>query len=290
MTPGDPQGRPCVGSDGENTGSDDLKDGESLVTHGKWSDLSQRLMSGGIAAILGIWLMWIGGLPFKLLVAAVVGLMVWEVARMVGGLRIAAPLGVLSGLVMAALAILPTGLALPLLFLPALIGVARLERHKVSFALFSSASLIAGVGLYTLREDYGFIWMAWLALVVIASDILGYFAGRTIGGPKFWPKVSPKKTWSGTLAGWAGAAFIGLVVMIMGHATMEIIGISVAVAIAGQMGDVAESALKRRMGVKDSSNILPGHGGMFDRFDSMLGASLFLLVIGRIVNFPPVPL
>ena len=290
MTPGDPQGRPCVGSDGENMGSDDLKDGESLVTHGKWSDLSQRLMSGGIAAILGIWLMWIGGLPFKLLVAAVVGLMVWEVARMVGGLRIAAPLGVLSGLVMAALAILPTGLALPLLFLPALIGVARLERQKVSFALFSSAILIAGVGLYTLREDYGFIWMAWLALVVIASDILGYFAGRMIGGPKFWPKVSPKKTWSGTLAGWAGAAFIGLVVMIMGHATVEIIGISVAVAIAGQMGDVAESALKRRMGVKDSSNILPGHGGMFDRFDSMLGASLFLLVIGRIVNFPPVPL
>ena len=69
----------------------------------------------------------------------------------------------------------------------------------------------------------------------------------------------------------------------MGHAGWQLVSISIAIAIAGQMGDVAESALKRRSGVKDSSNILPGHGGMFDRFDAMLGASLFLLVIGRII-------
>lgn len=257
---------------------------------GQWSDLTQRLLSGGIAAAVGLWLMWIGGLPFKFLIAAIVGIMVWEVARMVGGARLAVPLGGMAAAVMIILAFAPTGLALPLIFLPALIGVAKLEDHRVSFGLFSSAVLIGGLGLFTLRGDFGFAWMAWLALVVIASDILGYFAGRLIGGPKFWPKVSPKKTWSGTLAGWAGAALIGLVYVISGYAGIEIIGISIAVAIAGQMGDVAESALKRRMGVKDSSAILPGHGGMFDRFDSMLGASLFLLVIGQIVGFPPVPL
>ncbi len=254
---------------------------------GQWSDLSQRLISGGIAAALGLWLMWMGGLPFKLLVAAIVGLMVWEVARMVGSAALAVPLGALSAAVMVVLAIAPTGLVLPLLFAPALFGVAKLDEHKVSFSLFSTAILVAGLGLYTLREDFGFVWMAWLALVVIASDVLGYFAGRIIGGPKFWPKVSPKKTWSGTLAGWLGAALIGLVYMMNGMSGPEILGMSVAIAIAGQMGDVAESALKRRMGVKDSSAILPGHGGMFDRFDSMLGASLFLLLVGQIVGFPP---
>ncbi len=261
--------------------------GPETRSAGQWSDLSQRLLSGGLAAAVGLWLMWLGGLPFKFLVAAIVGLMVWEVARMVKAEQLAVPLGALSAVVMVALAVLPTGLALPLIFLPALLGISRLEDHKTSFGLFSTAILIAGIGLYTLREDFGFLWMAWLALVVIASDVLGYFAGRIIGGPKFWPKVSPKKTWSGTLAGWAGAALIGGVYMAYGKAGPEIIGISIAVAIAGQMGDVAESALKRRMGVKDSSAILPGHGGMFDRFDSMLGASLFLLVVGQIVGFPP---
>lgn len=257
---------------------------------GKWGDLTQRLVSGGCAAAFGLWLMWIGGVPFKLLVSAIVGLMIWEVARMVGAAKMALPLGVLASAIMVALALLPTGLVLPLLFLPALIGVSQLDQYRVRFAVFSSAILIAGIGIFALREDYGFIWTLWLALVVIASDVLGYFAGRVIGGPKFWPKVSPKKTWSGTLAGWIGAALIGLVYVMNGEAGIEIIGISVAIAIAGQLGDVAESALKRTVGVKDSSAILPGHGGMFDRFDSMLGASLFLLLVGQIIDFPPVPL
>lgn len=259
------------------------------ATSGKWGDLTQRALSGGLAAALGLWLMWIGGVPFKLLVSVVVGLMIWEVARMVGALRLAVPLGVLSASIMVALAILPTGLVLPLVFLPALIGAAQLTRYRVRFAVFSIAILIAGIGLFTLREEFGFLWMLWLALVVIASDVLGYFAGRVIGGPKLWPKVSPKKTWSGTVAGWIGAALVGLWYVSSGHAGFQIIGISIAVAMAGQIGDVAESALKRTVGIKDSSSILPGHGGMFDRFDSMLGASLFLLLVGVIIDFPPVP-
>lgn len=260
------------------------------VPSSKWNDLSQRLISGGIAAAVGLFLMWWGGVPFKLLIAAIVGLMIWEVARMLKAEGLALPLGALSAVVMIALALFPTGLVLPLLFVPALIGVSQFKVYRVRFAIFSTAILIAGIGLYSLRDDFGFIWMLWLALVVISSDVLGYFAGRFIGGPKFWPKVSPKKTWSGTLAGWLGAALIGLVYVLTGLAGVEIIGVSIAVAIAGQMGDVAESGLKRAVGVKDSSSILPGHGGMFDRFDSMLGASLFLLVVGQIIDFPPVPL
>ena len=253
---------------------------------GQWSDLGPRLISGGIAAVFGLWLMWLGGHPFHFLVAVISGIMVWEVARMCGAGAKAIPYGLIAGAALVVLTTFPVAYTLPLLFVPALLGVAQLEAHKISFALFCSSVLIAGLGLVILRDDFGFVWVAWLALVVIASDVLGYFAGKMIGGPKFWPKVSPKKTWSGTIAGWVGAALVALVYILLGIGGWQLISISVAIAIAGQMGDVAESALKRRVGVKDSSSILPGHGGMFDRFDAMLGASLFLLVIGRIIPFP----
>ena len=256
---------------------------------GQWGDLAQRLLSGGLVAVLGIFLIWVGGLAFHILVAVVAGIMVWEVARMIGGGAKAAPLGALTGVALLILMELPPGFALPLLFVPALVGISQLDEHKTTYALYCSAVLFASFGLVVLRDDYGAVWMIWLALIVIFSDILGYFAGRIIGGPKFWPKVSPKKTWSGTIAGWIGAAIIGAIYVAWGKAGAEIIGISIALAIAGQLGDVAESALKRRMDVKDSSSILPGHGGMFDRFDSMLGASILLLLMGQIVGFPPVP-
>ena len=147
--------------------------------------------------------------------------------------------------------------------------------------------LLAGLGLTILRDDFGFGWMAWLALVVIATDIAGYFVGRAVGGPKLWPRISPSKTWSGGIGGWVAAALVGLWFVIQGASGPELIAISVAVSMASQMGDVAESALKRRMGVKDASAILPGHGGMFDRFDGMLGASVFLLLVEQIIDFPP---
>ena len=85
-----------------------------------------------------------------------------------------------------------------------------------------------------------------------------------------------------------GAVVIALVYMLFGMAGPELIGISIAISMASQLGDVTESALKRRMDVKDSSAIMPGHGGMFDRFDGMLGAALFLLVIEALMEFPPV--
>ena len=123
--------------------------------------------------------------------------------------------------------------------------------------------------------------------IVVISDVAGYFAGRAFGGPKFWPKVSPKKTWSGTIAGWGGAAVVGGVFAMLTQAHVGLIGLSVAVSMASQLGDIAESAIKRRAGVKDSSNLIPGHGGLFDRFDGMLGAALFILIAGQIVGFPP---
>ena len=256
---------------------------------GQWSDLGQRLLSGGIAAGVGLWIMWLGGFAFHVMIAIVSGIMVWELVRMIGGAQRAVMIGAATGLLLLAAMELPVGFALPLLLLPAMLGVSQIEQHRYTYAIYSAAILVAGYGLTALRDDFGFGWMAWLALVVISTDILGYFAGRFIGGPKFWPKVSPKKTWSGTVAGWIGAAIIGAIYVYNGVAGLELIGISIAISMASQLGDVSESALKRRMGIKDSSNIMPGHGGMFDRFDGMLGASIFLLFIEAVVVFPPTP-
>jgi phosphatidate cytidylyltransferase len=184
--------------------------------------------------------------------------------------------------------LLPEGLGLPFLLLPAIVGVSVLEKNRSTYIVFAAMIIIAAYGLAVQRIDFGFRWMMWLALVVIATDVFGYFAGRIFGGPKFWPRVSPKKTWSGTVAGWVAAAIVGWWFMRFPGVGIEIIGISVAISMASQMGDIAESAMKRRMGVKDSSNLIPGHGGVFDRFDGMLGASVFLLLIEQLVEFPPV--
>ncbi len=256
---------------------------------GQWNDLTQRLVSGGIAAALGLWAMWVGGITFHILIAAISGIMIWELLRMIGSARVAIPMAAASAITLLIAMELPNGYALPLLLAPAMLGVSQVETHRLTYAITSAAILIAGFGMTILRDDFGFGWMGWLALVVIATDILGYFAGRFIGGPKFWPKVSPKKTWSGTVAGWIGAAIIGAIFVWYGQSGGELIAISVAISMASQMGDVAESAIKRKMGVKDSSAIMPGHGGMFDRFDGMLGASIFLLLVEQIIDFPPAP-
>ncbi len=256
---------------------------------GRWDDLVTRLASGGAVAAVGLGLMWLGGLWFAGLCAVAAGIMVWELARMLGAAREALPLAVFSGAAIFAGAFLPPALVLPLIMLPAVAGLPRLGAHRAAWGAFTVAILLAAFGLMVLRDDHGFVWVAWLVCVVIASDVAGYFAGRAIGGPKFWPKVSPKKTWAGTIAGWIAAAVVGVAFMTATAAGAGIVGISVAVAMAGQLGDIAESALKRKSGIKDSSNLIPGHGGLFDRFDALLGASVFLLAVGQIVDFPPVP-
>ena len=258
----------------------------------KWDDLAVRLGSAGVLAIVALAVMWIGGLPFHVLVCLVCGVLLWEMAIMLvpAGRQEARVLGLSGGIALLLAYWLPEGFALPLLFVPALVSLGQLDRRKRVFVPFAVGILLAGWGLSELRLDFGFVWMLWLALVVIATDVFGYFAGRTFGGPKFWPRVSPKKTWSGTAAGWIAAAVVGLVFVWYTDAGLELIGISVALSMASQMGDIAESAVKRRMGVKDSSNLLPGHGGVFDRFDGMLGAAILLLLVEQIVDFPPPPL
>jgi phosphatidate cytidylyltransferase len=255
----------------------------------KWSDLMIRLGSAILMVIIGLLALTFGGHVFHILVAVICGLMIWELVSMVAPLNapLALQLGALSAVASFVAIYLPTGFGLPLLLAPTFVGFAQLVRNRVVFMIFSVMVLLAGFGMMSVRDDLGFIWMLWLIVTVVATDALGYFAGRMIGGPKFWPAVSPKKTWSGTLFGWIGAAIVGFAFALYTGASLELIGVSVAIAMASQMGDIAESAIKRMMGVKDSSTLIPGHGGVLDRFDGMLGAAVFLLIVGQIIGFPP---
>ncbi len=242
-------------------------------------------------AVVGIAAMWIGGVWFLLLLALVVAALVWELVGMLGGgPKRALSLAALAAGAFIAARILPGGLGLPFLLAPAIAGIALLDRNRTLYMIFTALILVASFGLGLLRDDFGFNWMLWLALVVIATDVLGYFAGRFIGGPKFWPQVSPKKTWSGTVAGWVGALVVSIPYVAQSGVGIGLLGIAVSLSMASQLGDIGESAMKRKMGVKDSSNLIPGHGGVFDRFDGMLGASIFLLLIEQLVDFPPIPL
>ena len=150
--------------------------------------------------------------------------------------------------------------------------------------LYTIVLLCGLFSIFDLRINIGLTETIWLITCVISVDIGGYFIGRSIGGPKLWPRISPNKTWSGTLGGWGLAVLITFIFI---NITNEILYThifwAVIIAIFAQLGDLAESALKRRAGIKDSSNLIPGHGGFLDRFDGMIGA-FFLLFILFIVN------
>jgi len=142
------------------------------------------------------------------------------------------------------------------------------------------------VSLLTLRPDpaFGLAAVLFVLAVVWATDIGAYAAGRTLGGPKLWPAVSPKKTWSGFVGGLIAALIAGIVVALIAGARpgLTIAILSVALSLASQAGDLFESALKRRFGVKDASHLIPGHGGLMDRVDGLTFAAPVAALIGYI--------
>ena len=140
--------------------------------------------------------------------------------------------------------------------------------------------IVTAISTYLeLKLHFSNLVIFWLITCVIASDMAGYFIGRIIGGPKIWVMISPNKTWSGTLAGWLFASLVGLLFFLYYDLEPQIIILSCIVAIFSQVGDFYESWLKRRIGKKDSSQLIPGHGGVLDRFDGIIGGAIGLKVI-----------
>ena len=148
--------------------------------------------------------------------------------------------------------------------------VSRIIRDANKTGLFMAIAALIALSVLSLsfmRLTYGVTAVVFIIGAVVATDILGYFGGRIVGGPKVWPAVSPKKTWSGVISGWIGAIMLAVYMQ-------QPVWIAFCLSVFAQMGDFAESSFKRRFDVKDSSGILPGHGGVLDRFDGHIAAAL----------------
>jgi phosphatidate cytidylyltransferase len=145
---------------------------------------------------------------------------------------------------------------------------------------YAAAAEVASV-LVRLDQVFGFAALILILLVVWVTDIGGYFAGRGIGGPKLWPRVSPKKTWAGAIGGFAASLVVvaGFAAFGLGK-TGPLLLLGAVLSIASQLGDLFESAVKRRFGVKDSSHIIPGHGGLLDRLDGFVAAIVLAAIFG----------
>jgi phosphatidate cytidylyltransferase len=145
---------------------------------------------------------------------------------------------------------------------------------------YAAAAEIASV-LLRLDPAKGFAALMFVLVIVWVTDSGGYFAGRGIGGPKLWPRVSPKKTWAGAVGGLAASLAVagGFAAFEIGRTVPLLISAAI-LSVASQLGDLFESAVKRRFGVKDSSHIIPGHGGLMDRLDGFVAAVVLAAVFG----------
>mgnify|MGYP000618778230 CR=1 FL=1 len=241
-----------------------------------------RIISALVMVAVGLGAIWAGGLVFTLVIALCCGGMVWELSQMLAPRRsdTALQLGFATAGAVFVATFLPTWLGVILLLVPVVQGWVFVSKPaKLRFAFFALWVGLAGYSFVWMRLSLGADWLIWLAVVVVATDVAGYFAGKTFGGPKLWPRISPKKTWSGTSAGWIAAALVGAGAAPLFDMGFAMVLASVLVSMASQAGDVAESALKRQTGVKDSSGLIPGHGGLLDRFDGMLGAAAMFLFL-----------
>ncbi len=256
----------------------------------KWDDLAVRLATSFVLLVIGVLAIWAGGYVFILLACVVAGVMVWELVRMTSpsNPEKAVRVGVGTGAAVFLAVHAPALIAVLIIFATTAWTAFRMPERRRVYAVYAFGILIASWGLALFRDVNGAVWIIWLVAVVAATDVFGYFGGRLIGGRKFWPSVSPKKTWAGILAGWVAAALMGAAFIGVVGTHGELIPFSIAVSFASQMGDIAESAVKRAMKVKDSSRLLPGHGGLWDRFDGLLGGSLLMLIASFAYHAPSV--
>jgi phosphatidate cytidylyltransferase len=243
--------------------------------------LRTRLISGVVLAPLFLLLVYLGSPYFNLLVAAIAAVMAWEFTRMDGEEGTKRRL-LISAACVAAVASMSVGgltiawgivLAATILVVVADQVAGRTGLNMVQWSVPYVA--IPAVSLIYVRASGGWETMFWLLAVVWLTDIGAYACGRAIGGPKLAPAISPNKTWSGSLGGLVigTAAGLGLLAALGMSLAMNFFVLSVVVSVLTQIGDLLESGLKRKFQVKDSGGLIPGHGGVMDRFDGLWAAA-----------------
>jgi len=253
------------------------------------SDSRNLVMRIAVAAVLiplAIAIAYAGGWLWTALVTlAAIGLFLeWlAIVGLAGATRVTVP-GV-TALAVAGLCFAIGRLDVALIVLGiGLVAVASIAPERRGWAaagfLYAAAAEIASV-LVRLDPVKGFAALMFVLLIVWVTDSGGYFAGRGIGGPKLWPRVSPKKTWAGAVGGFAASLAVaaGFAMFDLGRIG-PLLMLSGALSAVSQLGDLFESAVKRRFGVKDSSHIIPGHGGLMDRLDGFIAAVVVAALFG----------
>jgi phosphatidate cytidylyltransferase len=258
----------------------------AAATEAESRNLSTRIIAAAVLIPLAIAIAYTGGWLWTALVTlAAVGLYIeWlmvvdaaaekrVLATGVAALTVAG-FSLAIGRIDAALVALAIGLVALALMTP--------ERRNWAAAGFLYAG-VAEVASVLLRLDpvKGFVALIFVLLIVWVTDSGGYFAGRGIGGPKLWPRISPKKTWAGAIGGFVASLAVASIFAVLDFGKAgPLLMISGVLSVVSQLGDLFESAVKRRFGVKDSSQIIPGHGGLLDRLDGFVAAVAMAALFG----------
>jgi phosphatidate cytidylyltransferase len=255
-------------------------------------DFPVRMIAGLAMGAVALAFTLAGVMPFAVLVVLVAVVVSWEWGRLVHGaeagivvavqIGTAALAGILAGIGLVGLALL----ALPIgAILAALLS---LGRNSVFSALGVFYAGLPAVALIWLRSDIslGLLAVVFLVVIVVTADSAGFVAGRLLGRAKLWPAVSPNKTWAGLIGAVIASAIIGsLFWFIVPDASAARLATTAAVlALIAQAGDLAESALKRRFGAKDSGTIIPGHGGVMDRVDGLVAAAAAVGIAAIVID------
>jgi phosphatidate cytidylyltransferase len=250
-----------------------------------FSDLVPRIVSALVLVAVAVGTAFKGGLFFATLWWLAALAIHWEWQRLIGSGR--DPVRLVFGVLAIALAALSfpynDGAWSLLLLLVGAVATGwsgRGHRLMAGFGVIYAGLLPLALGVLRGSETRGLEAVLWLFAVVWGTDIMAYFGGRLVGGPKLWRRVSPSKTWSGFLIGIASGAVVGFAVASIWGAGWMLLPLGAATGVVSQAGDLFESVLKRRFGVKDSSGLIPGHGGVMDRLDGFLTAAVFAACFG----------
>lgn len=265
------------------------------------ADLGPRVASSAILVAIAILSLRVGGALFVIAWLAAALIVHFEWQRIVGGARQATRLAIGSGALVIAALLVSTisadlaGLTICLAALAAGGSADPGRRGWSGMGVLYAGSLIIAVVALRMSFPFGQRAIAWLFAVVWGTDIVAYFAGRLIGGPKFLPQISPSKTWAGTALGIIGGALIGSLFLALAARLTRLetpapnsapFLLGLATAAVAQAGDLFESWMKRRFGAKDSSNFIPGHGGLMDRLDGFIAAAVWAAFLGALRGFP----
>ncbi|MBD9372390.1 phosphatidate cytidylyltransferase [Rhizobium sp. ARZ01] len=264
------------------------------------AELRLRIMSGVVLAAVVLAATWAGGMPFRLLSAAITLLVYYEWSTITRLPEVDFRGNAFGWAATAAACVMTVFGEAEMAFVTVSLAVIVALVHALTFK--RSLWLLGGVAyagltvlsLAAIRADdaTGLIAMLFVFAVVWSTDILAYFVGRAIGGPKLAPSISPGKTWSGALGGTVSAVIAGsaLYLFFFPATDLWVPLIALVLSVCSQVGDLFESFIKRRFGVKDSSNLIPGHGGVMDRVDGLVFAcfAAFLLGLAAVAGGQPV--